>query len=111
MTVSTPYVIVQAELNKELEKWSQRITDLKRQIVSSPDKLKMARLLLRSERWRLVCLSIVPLSTAEAAAAAVRGGGSAEEQSAVGNSPKDVGVTCFQCSDSSSCESRLVASP
>lgn len=31
---------LQAELSKELEKWSFRNDDLKRQIVSSPDKLR-----------------------------------------------------------------------
>ena len=31
---------LQAELSKELEKWSLRKDDLKRQIVSSPDKLR-----------------------------------------------------------------------
>ena len=31
---------LQAELSKELEKWSLRNDDLKRQIVSSPDKLR-----------------------------------------------------------------------
>lgn len=31
---------LQAELSKEFEKWSLRNDDLKRQIVSSPDKLR-----------------------------------------------------------------------